>query len=315
MPSVPLYPMKLTPALHTKVWGGRRLQDQLNIPLPTDEQYGEAWIMHDTATVANGHLRGQTIAELLEIYGQDLVGANNDPRAGMPLLAKFLDANDWLSIQVHPNDAQAQELDGEARGKTEAWYVLSTMPDSQLIIGVQPGHSRADLEANIATNTLESLMMYANVEAGDVLFIAPGTIHALGTGVLIYEIQQSSDLTYRLYDYGRPREIHVEKALAVSNIESLPAIRRTSSDHSEIVTIIECPYFVTLLHQLRVGDYARLNTGKTHFHILTCIEGETIIEAKDISYDLLLGETYLIPAALGEYRLRGRGRVLRSFQP
>lgn len=329
MPIPPLYPLKLTPALHTKIWGGRRLETVLTIPLPTDEAYGEAWIMHDTAVVANGALAGQSVRDLIAQYGQDVVGAGNDPALGMPLLAKFLDARDWLSIQVHPNDEQARALENEPRGKTEAWYVVAAEPGSKLVIGVQPRISLDDVRAAINETRLESLLVYVDVQPGDVLFISPGTIHALGPGVLIYEIQQSSDITYRLYDYGRPREIHVEKSLTVSRTDTLPIIKHTGSETGELVPIVNSPYFETVLHQLRVGDYLRLDTGKTRFHILTCIEGEAVVEwgggsstvgnavavASGESADLRLGETILIPAAVGAYRVRGRSRILRSWQP
>lgn len=329
----PLYPLRLTPALVLKVWGGRRLNTRLNIPLPDDQPYGEAWIMHDSATVNNGALRGQSVADVLRIYGRELIGVGAID-AGMPLLAKFLDASDWLSLQVHPNDDQARTLDGEARGKTEAWYVIDAEPGSQLAIGIQPGNSREDMADAIAAGTLEGMMVYATVSAGDVLSIAPGTIHALGPGILIYEIQQSSDLTYRLYDYGRPRELHVEKGLQVAHIESVPPIKHTAHDGSEVIEIVSSPYFTTLLRQMRVGDYVRDDTRKQRFHILTCIEGEAVLEwgarssetrrsasTSAISVDsaepvdLRLGETILVPASVGEFRLRGRGRVLQSFQP
>ncbi|MFN8528245.1 MAG: type I phosphomannose isomerase catalytic subunit [Anaerolineae bacterium] len=336
MSPVPLYPLLLQPALHTKVWGGRRLETVLHIPLPTDEAYGEAWIMHDTSMVVNGALRGQSVGEVLRAYGQQLVGPGNDPAIGMPLLAKFLDAREWLSIQVHPNDAQARELENEPRGKAEAWYIIATEPGSKLIIGVKPGSSLDELRQAIAETRLEALVAYAEVTPGDVLFNTPGTIHALGPGILIYEIQQSSDITYRLYDYGRPREIHVEKSLKVARTDVLPAIQHTGSDTSELVSIVSSEFFTTVLHQLRIGDYLRLDTGRTSFHILTSIEGDAVIEwgggstsvsggspsapvgaatlGTSETVDLRMGQTVLIPASLGAYRVRGASRLLRSWQ-
>ncbi len=190
-----LYPLLLNPALHTRVWGGRQLETVFHKPLPTAEPYGEAWEMHDTATIVNGPLAGRTVADVLREYGHALVGPDHDPALGMPLLAKFLDSADWLSIQVHPNDEQARLLDGEARGKTEAWYVLAAEPGARLVMGVRPGTSRAEMAEAIRTNSLERLVMYADVSVGDVLFVQAGMVHALGPGLLIYEIQQSSDLT------------------------------------------------------------------------------------------------------------------------
>src|SRR5262245_4247873 len=134
-----LYPLLMQPALHTKPWGGRRLETVLHKSLPTDEPYGESWELHDTATIANGSLAGRTLGDVLPEYGNDLVGSDNNPSVGFPLLAKFLDAAEWLSIQVHPNDEQASELESEPRGKSEAWYILAADAGAQLIMGVQSG--------------------------------------------------------------------------------------------------------------------------------------------------------------------------------
>jgi mannose-6-phosphate isomerase len=279
--------------------------------------------MHDTSTVANGALVGKTVGEVLSLYGTALCGQNNDPAAGMPLLAKFLDATDWLSVQVHPNDSQAQQYDGEPRGKTEAWYIVAASPGAKLVIGVRPSTPREEIAQAIRNNTLENMLVYGEVEAGDVLYIAAGTIHALGPGILVYEIQQSSDLTYRLYDWGRmgldgkPRQLHVDKGIAVSNTESLPQIHRTGEAQSAAIEIVRGPYFVTVLHQLNVhnGDTAQLNTDENTFHILTCIDGAIEVEYSAKPVKLAKGQTVLIPAELGQYTLHGMGKVLRSWQP
>lgn len=319
----PLYPLLLQPALHLRVWGGRRLETVLHKQLPTDEPYGESWEMHDTATVFNGTLAGKTVSEVLSSYGTELCGTGNDPALGMPLLAKFLDAADWLSVQVHPNDTQAQQLDGEPRGKTEAWYVVAASPGAKLVIGVHPGTPHAEIADAIRSNSLERLLVYGEVKAGDVLYVAAGTIHALGPGILVYEIQQSSDLTYRLYDWGRmgldgkPRQLHIEKGIAVSNTDSLPPIRHTDGDQSAEVEIVRSPFFVTVLHQLNAqnGETAQLNTEKHTFHILTCIEGCARVAHDETAVDLAEGQTVLIPSSLGHYEIHGISKVLRSWQP
>jgi mannose-6-phosphate isomerase len=241
----------------------------------------------------------------------------------MPLLAKLLDATDWLSVQVHPNDRQAQQLDGEPRGKTEAWYVIAAQPGVKLVIGVHPGTTPAEIAQAIRSSSLERLLVYAEVTAGDVLYIPAGTIHALGPGILIYEIQQSSDLTYRLYDWGRlgldgkPRALHVEKSIAVANTETLPSIRHTGGSTAAEVEIVDGEYFRTVLHQLNAAndDSVDLNTGKQAFHILTCIEGALTVQHDEMLVSLGIGQTALVPAALGRYTLRGSGKVLRSWQP
>jgi mannose-6-phosphate isomerase len=318
-----LYPLLLQPALHVKVWGGRKLADVLGKTLPTEDPYGESWELHDSVTVANGPLAGRTIAELVALYGEDLIGPGGNTALGFPLLAKFLDARDWLSVQVHPNDAQAQAYGDGERGKTEAWYVVQAEPGASLVIGVQPGTTPEAITEAINTSTLEDLLVFAQVQAGDVLFVKTGTIHALGPGLLIYEIQQSSDITYRFYDWGRmgldgqPRTLHIEKSLAVSTLDSLPQIKHTADQHDTVVPIVTSEFFETELIQLRAGDMVRFGRSERGqgFDALTCIDGETVISSGEDTLTLGLGQTALIPAAVADYQMHGRARVLRSTQP
>jgi mannose-6-phosphate isomerase len=320
--SYTLYPLLLEPAMHVKVWGGDRLHTLLNKPKPTDEPYGESWEMHDTAVVLNGELAGQTVRDVLKAWGQDLCGLDYKPRDGMPLLVKFLDAHDWLSVQVHPNDVQAAQLEGEPRGKTEAWYVVAAEPNSKLVIGVTPGTEKDVLANAVRENTLEDLLVYANVTAGDVLFVAAGTIHALGPGLLIYEIQQSSDTTYRFYDWGRldlngsPRPLHIEKSLAVSNLDTLPDIQHTAGSDNAVVEIVSSEYFQTVLHQMGAGKPTQVGLYTFgSFHTLTCIDGSLTVTANEVAITLNKGQTALLPAALGEYVMKtgDTARVLRSW--
>jgi mannose-6-phosphate isomerase len=318
-----LYPLLLDPALHTKVWGGRKLATVMGKLLPTAEPYGESWEMHDTATVANGPLAGRSLGAVLAEYGPDLIGPGSDPAEGLPLLAKFLDASEWLSIQVHPDDAQARALEGQPRGKNEAWYVIAADPGAQLVIGVQPGTTPDQMAAAIAAGTLEALLVFAEVVPGDVLFVRAGTIHALGAGLLVYEIQQSSDTTYRLYDWGRvgldgqPRPLHIDKSRQVANLDSLPPITHTGRQTGLVVDVAQTPYFTTCLYQLNAanGTQVELDTGGTRFHILTCIEGAAAVRASSGQIELAQGRTALIPASLGAYTLSGAARVLFSSQP
>jgi mannose-6-phosphate isomerase len=238
----------------------------------------------------------------------------------MPLLVKLLDASDWLSVQVHPDDAQAKALEGEPRGKTEAWYVVAAEPDARLVIGVEPTASADDVAEAIRDNTLEDLLVYAPVTADDVLYIPAGTIHALGPGVLVYEIQQSSDTTYRLYDWGRmgldgqPRPLHVEKSLRVARLGKLPTIDFVGGERQPLVSVIDGPFFKTTLHQPG-GASVELDTEGRVFHVLTCIAGEAQIAADSFEpVRLALGRSALIPATVGRYTLTGAAKVLRSFQ-
>ncbi len=314
MPKTQLYPLKLKPALHVKVWGGRKLADHLRKPLPTAAPYGESWEVHDSVTVAEGPLRGHTLGELTRRYGPALVGPGNDPDLGFPLLAKLIDAGDWLSVQAHPDDQQAQALEGEPRGKTEAWMILQAEPGAKLVIGLAPGTSRAQLARAIAQNQLEALLVYAAVQPGDVLYMPANTVHALGPGLLIYEVQQSSDTTYRLYDWGRlgldgaPRELHIDKALAVANLAALPTVERPSGD-----LLVDGDYFRSWRHTL-LGETKHLRTDGM-FQCLTCIDGALSITADaGPALELGLGETGLIPACISEFRISGAGTLLRSCQ-
>lgn len=309
-----LYPLKLRPALHVKVWGGRRLADMMGKRLPTAEPYGESWELHDSAVIANGPLRGNNLGDLARQYGAELLGRGNDPSAGFPLLAKLIDASDWLSIQVHPDDEQALSLEGEPRGKTEAWVILHAEPGAQLVIGLKPGTTRELVAQAIRRNQLEALLVYAQVATGDVLYMPANTIHALGPGLLIYEIQQASDVTYRLYDWGRlgldglPRELHIDKGLQVAELASLPRVRQPQNE-----LLVDGQYFRSWRHDL-AGEALRIETDG-RFQSLTCIAGAARVASADHdAIDLNKGETGLIPACVGDFELRGSGIVLRSCQ-
>ena len=254
------------------------------------------------------------LRELARRCGSDLLGAGNDPADGFPLLAKFIDANDWLSIQVHPNDIQARALEAEPRGKTEAWVVLQADLGARLVIGVQRGITGQQLAEAIRENQLEKMLVYAEVKEGNVLYIPANTIHALGPGILIYEIQQSSDITYRLYDWGRlgldeqPRELHIDKGTGVANLDSLPSVRQPESD-----LLVDGDYFRTWRHALKDDTFEVAPDGR--FQALSCIGGWLRVEADGHeAIELRTGETGLIPACLDLFRISGHGVMLRSCQ-
>jgi mannose-6-phosphate isomerase len=314
--TTPLYPLLLTPVLHTRVWGGRNLATVMHKVLPTEQPYGESWEMHDTTIVANGALAGRSIGELVSEYGAALIGEGNKPAEGMPLLVKILDATDWLSVQVHPNDKQAKKLEKDPRGKTEAWIVLSAQAGAKLVIGVQPGITQAAMADAIQRGELEPLLVYAEVKTGDVLYVAANTVHALGPGLLIYEIQQSSDITYRLYDWnrmgldGKPRPLHIEKGVEVSNLSSIPQIVHHPPQIAGVVVSSE--YFTTMMHVLE-NTVEKLRTeGK--FQAITCIEGTLTVRSNGDDAAATQGSTVLVPASLDSFMLIGTGRALRSFQ-
>ena len=309
-----LYPLMLQPSLHIKVWGGKRLKTVLNKRVPSDEPYGESWELHDSTIVGNGPLAGKTLGELVSEFGVLLLGDSINATSGFPLLAKFIDADSWLSVQVHPNDEQARELEGEPRGKSEAWIVIHAEPGARLVLGCKPGVTREAVADAVGKNLLEDLLHYSQVRAGDVLYIPANTIHALGPGLLIYEIQQSSDTTYRLYDWGRmgldgkPRQLHIDKGLQVSDLAQTPSVARPKDD-----LIVNGPYFMTWRHQLET-EPVRVGT-EGRFQALTCIMGTVRVGTE--GHDpivLAMGESALIPACLSAFAMWGMGTVLRSCQ-
>lgn len=311
-----LYPMKMQPVLHVRVWGGDKLARVLHKTLPDDQPYGESWEVHDTTRVANGAYSGRTLASLIEELGEALIGVGNPISQGMPLLLKFLDSSQWLSVQVHPDDALAHELEGDPRGKNEAWIILDAEPHAQIVNGMLPGSTLDQLKNAIEKGTLEQQVSYYEPAIGDALYVEAGTIHALGPGLLVYEIQQSSDVTYRLYDWnrmgvdGRPRLLHINKGLRVSRLEKhlLPSV--ITADTSRL---LETPYFVVERHVLSHQSHTITTYGC--FQLVTCVEGSVRLRANDVEVDLATGETALIAAALSEAHLSGAGVVLRSHQP
>ncbi|MEM6285148.1 MAG: type I phosphomannose isomerase catalytic subunit [Chloroflexota bacterium] len=314
-------PLLLNANLVTKVWGGRGLQTVMHKSLPTDDPYGESWELHDSATIASGPHAGRTLGDLLNEMGTDLVGESNDPADGFPLLAKFLDANDWLSIQVHPNDEQAAELEGEPRGKTEAWLVLHAEPGAKLVYGMQPGTSREAMAQSIRDGNLENYVVFKEVQQGDVLLMEANAVHALGPGLLIYEIQQSSNTTYRLYDWnrmgldGKPRELHIDKGVKVSNMDFVPEVQSPWANAGDVVRVVECPYFATDLHRLSTDNAPVEIEPNGKFHALTCISGEMTVSSDGADVQASTGQTILVPAITKRYTLSGAGEVLSSFQP
>ena len=315
-------PLLLQPALKVKVWGGRRLQ-AAGIPLPDDQPYGEAWLLHDSATVANGPLAGRALGDLLPQHGVDLAGPDIDLSDGWPLLTKLLDASAWLSVQVHPDDARAQRLENEPRGKTEAWYVVAAEPEARLVRGLRPGCTRESLAAAIRAETLPELLLETPVRPGDALMLRAGTLHALGPGLLVYEIQQTSDRTYRLYDWGRrgldgrPRPLHIERGLLVADVERPAPLSHPGRRREQVVEVARCEYFVCELLQLnaRAGDCLTRDTGGRRFQALTCIAGQATLTCGPGELTLRAGQTALAPACAGAWRLRGAARLLLARQP
>jgi mannose-6-phosphate isomerase len=311
----PLPPfLLLEPEYRDYVWGGQRLRPHVGLT-------AEAWVVFEGDKVSNGPCQGARLAELAGQHGAALLGEKTVRQTGrrFPLLVKLLDCAQWLSLQVHPDDTQAEQIEGAGHfGKTEAWHVLEASPGAQIIAGVKPRVTGEALAEAIRNGTVERLSQYLTLQTGDTVFMRPGTLHALGPGLLIYEVQQTSDLTYRVYDWGRPqtqkRRLHIEQALKVTRndarVEPLPL---PSLLDGEQTTLCTSDYFsLAMLNSTSIP--IALDTDGKSFHALTVIEGKVGLLAKGDCLELSRFDTVLIPAATGSYLLEpiGAFRALKA---
>lgn len=234
MPAPPLYPLRFQPIFKPAIWGGRRLAEMFP-GAPPEGPIGEAWVLSDhgddVSVVADGPLKGTTLRELMRDRREELLGPSLGHHDTFPLLLKFIDARENLSVQVHPDDGQARKLTGVPRGKTEAWYVLHTEPGSRIYAGLKAGVDRPRLERAIADGKVADCLHSFEPTVGDCVYLPAGTVHALGGGITIFEVQQTCDTTYRLFDWnrvdartGRPRALHVEQALACTDFKRGPVL-------------------------------------------------------------------------------------------
>jgi len=299
----PLYPLRFRPIFREYVWGGRKLGDVLHKPIGDGPNYAESWevVDHgaDQSVVAYGHLAGTTLQQLITDHPTALFGGQT-PHAQFPLLFKYLDAQRNLSVQVHPNDAQAAELIPPDLGKTEAWYVVDAEPDSIVYAGLKRGYDKESFTHAVAQGATESALHAIQVTAGDCIFIPAGTVHAIGQGLLIAEIQQASDTTYRVFDWnrvdrdGQPRPLHLEQAIQVINFESqeiAPQAPQTTHD-SQIETLIRCDKFVLE----RWSVHAPLAFISDRFQIISVLDSSLTISNDPAGKPLQRGDTCLIPA-------------------
>jgi len=296
--------LQLVPLYDPRVWGGQRLKPSPEKPI------GEAWVVYECNPIASGAFAGRTLAEVAAERGPALVGKHAFARTGtrFPLLIKLLDCADWLSIQVHPNDEQAVQLEGPGQfGKTEAWHVLEAEAGARLIAGVKPGTSAADLEQAIRGGNIETYSQYHTVHAGDTIFMPAGLMHALGPGLLLYEVQQTSDLTYRVFDWNRPasagRALHIEQSVAVTNPELAGKVMPLSplAAHDQR-SLVRCKYFdLSLL--VAQNQPMLLDTCGESFHALTVIEGQVEVQCGDEQVTLKRFESVVVSADAGAYRL------------
>ena len=299
--------LQLIPEYRDYIWGGNRLRP--------GQLTAEAWVIYENNRVASGNsFSGRTLIELVSEYGKTLLGDKVFQLTGtrFPLLVKLLDCAQWLSIQVHPNDEQALRLEGPGHfGKTEAWHVLDASPEAALIAGSKPDVSDVLFMDAICNGTIADHLQTLPVQRGDTLFIRPGTIHALGPGLLVYEIQQTSDLTYRVFDWNRPltagRTLHIDKSLAVAEPTATvkPNPLPVLGDGGRAV-VTQCPYF-KLEMLVAEKEIVELDTQAESFHALTVIEGQARIGSSAESRVLNRFESLVVPACYGSYRIEPQG--------
>jgi mannose-6-phosphate isomerase len=320
----PLYPLRFQPILRRYLWGGRRLES-LGKTLGAGQDYAESWevVDHnaDQSVVLRGPLEGTTLAELVEMQGPALLG-RHAPLKHFPLLFKFLDAHDRLSIQVHPDDARAAQLDPPDLGKTEAWVVLDAQPGSYLFAGLRQGIEREVLRRELARHTAELCIERIEPRPGDCFFLPAGVVHALGPGLLIAEIQQASDTTYRLYDWsrlgpdGQPRPLHVDAALeAIDYVYGPVAPQRPEpTDKDFVERLVACDKFV--LDRWKLSSSATVG-GDQRCHILAVLQGSVAIAGDPVAEPLVRGGVVLLPAGCGATLVtpQGDATLLDAYLP
>lgn len=312
-----IYPLKLSYITKSPLWGGKRLLDGWGMQADADT-VGEAWMLtvrdKEMSVIQNGACAGMTVREYINTYGNEVVGSMYDG-GDFPLLVKLIDACDKLSVQVHPDDDYAARVEND-RGKTEMWYIVEADEGAEIIYGLKDGMSAEQFRTMVRDGHLADTMHHCPVKAGETYFIPSGMLHAIGAGILIAEIQQNCDLTYRVYDYerrgadGKLRELHVDKALDVTvpfTTAKVDAIRYEAGA-ADAETLAHCRYFKT--RKLNVQAPTTLAVGNDSFAFLLCLEGKGEIVVGDKHYDVARADGYYLPATLGDITLDGDMTVL-----
>lgn len=312
--NIDLYPLKFTPILKEKIWGGNKLKTQLN-KLSQTPNIGESWelsdVEGDTSIVRNGELKGISLKELIKTYKADLVGTKIYKHFGdkFPLLIKFIDAQKDLSIQLHPNDTLARERHNSF-GKTEMWYVMQADKDANLIVGFNQKIDKETYLTHLKNKSLTEILNFDKVNSGDTYFIEVGRVHAIGAGVMLAEIQQTSDITYRVYDWdrvdanGQERELHNDLAIDAIDFDmennfrvNYPKLKNKANQ------MVSCPYFTT--NFIPLSEALKKRNTEDSFVIYICVKGRVVINTDYTTNSLVQGETLLLPACIKEYSLSG----------
>ena len=294
-----LYPFLLIPIFDERPWGVRDLRPVY--PKIVKDPIGESWLTWGDSRIANGPFGGSTLGELAKKYHRQLVGSAAIYEDRFPLLVKFLFTAEKLSVQVHPDDARAKQI-GEPCGKTECWYVLDTKPGAQVALGLKPGVTLEQFEASIQENRAEDLLNWINVQAGDMLYVAAGTVHTIGGGLVLVETQQTSDITYRLYDYSRPRELHIADGIAAIKLNAHAGKVTPDSDNDPNV-LVRSPFF--MVEKRKLGGPIDTRVSPDSPHVVVAIEGAGIVKSAGMeAVSFAKGEAVVVPAGVPQYRLR-----------
>lgn len=316
-----IYPLQFYPIFKERIWGGTKLKTVLNKPIAS-EITGESWelstVEGDVSVVSNGVLKGNSLNDIINADPEAILGNEVYERFGkqFPLLFKYLDAREDLSIQVHPNDELAKKRHNSF-GKTEMWYILQADTDARIIVGFKKQSNAAEYLENLKNKTLLSILEDVKVKSGDVFFLETGTVHAIGAGLVVAEIQQTSDITYRLYDFdrvddkGNSRELHVDLALDAINYNKIETHKKYDSIQNLSNSIVDCPYFTTNFLPLK-GIFSVNKTGNT-FTVYMCVEGNFEIEYEGEKFQYKKGDTILIPAAMKTFTLNGEASILEIY--
>ena len=313
-------PIFLEPAFKDYIWGGTRIKYSLNKHTPY-EKTAESWEVSTNpdgkSTIRNGMYKGETLADVFDFQEvrKDIFGTKTTNMETFPLLVKFIDAETNLSVQVHPDDKYARRVEN-SNGKTEMWYIMDAGENAKIIDGVKENVTTKQLEEAIYSNSLESLLNYVDVKQGDVIYIPSGTIHAILGNTLICEIQQNSNLTYRVYDWGRvgkdgkPRELHIQKAIDVVDCSLRPQIKNTDTLEGES-NIISSEYFKT--DKIKIKGSEKSSSSVETFYIMNVVKGFGKLITSTNEYDIKYGDSFIIPATLGEFELQGDMEILKSY--
>lgn len=322
-----LYPLKFKPIYKEKIWGGKKLKNLLN-KIDAPDNCGESWeisaIQDNISIVSNGYLQGNSLQELIEVYMGDLIGEKIYSKFGLefPLLLKFIDANDTLSVQVHPDDEIAKKRH-KAYGKTEMWYIVDAEPDAKLVSGFNNKQTKSDYLKALNDKKLIDILNFVQVKKDDCFFIPSGRLHAIGKGILLAEIQQTSDITYRIYDWeradknGKLRELHTDLAMDVIDFEYCKNIKteyKLIKNNPALLT--KNKYFTTNIIEIDKPisrDFSALDS----FVIYMCIEGQLTINDYNENINISRGETVLVPAEIQELELKSNQvcKILEVYIP